>query len=742
MVSEEWGCTMERKARLYSHLALILLLVALFFIAATNAMAANGAGLQAIDISSVEGNHIRLHLQMSEPVSNPVTFAIDNPARVVLDFSGVKVLLPKDKAHPQFDVGVVRRVSAVEAQNKLRVVIDLNQMVPYETKVEGKDVYVTLATVTQSAVEHGFVGATPFAQNDELFKENLIPTKTSKTGAGHTQQQKAAPTSFYRINNIDFRRGSKNEGRIIVDLSNEKLPIDLKQEGQTIKIRFMGTGIKESLQRKLDVTDFGTPVTSISTRAVGRDVEMQIDYSGDAENIAYQADKRFTVEIRPLSKQEKEDLKNKKFEYTGERLSLNFQDIEVRAVLQLIADFTGLNIVTSDTVKGNVTLRLKNVPWDQALDIILKTKGLDKRQDGNVLMIGPSEEISAREKLELQSHHQVSELAPLRTEYIQLNYAKASDVAKLLKDQNTSMLSSRGTVSVDDRTNILLVQDTSAKLDEIRKLLHRLDIPVRQVLIESRVVFANDDFEAALGVKLGSAIKFRPGAEPRLGFTGNRVGSDQIANLQQPTGSVSIGDRLNVDLGPNQVNGNDVTSGFGLTIAALPGGTILDLELRALESEGLGTVLASPRLITSNQQTAHIESGEEIPYLEATSSGAASVSFKKAVLKLEVTPQITPDDNIILDLQVNQDARSNNVGAQGIPAIATREIHTKVLVPNGDTVVLGGIYQQQKSNSVSRIPVLGKLPGIGWLFRNKYQLDKRNELMIFVTPKIIQDNLS
>lgn len=668
--------------------------------------------LKTMQLANLDNNRIQMQLGFQQSAPEPMVFSMENPARLILDFPSVTNALPKDQMNALINTGVIKRIQTVEAQNKTRVILELTQHTTYDTQKSHHNLFVTLANATHAKV--------PFH-----LSQGALPSGQVK--------------SLHTIKNIDFKRGDKQEGRVIIELSDKKTSIDLKQKGNFIYVKFMQTKINETLQRKLDVTDFATPIKSITTRAHEGAVEMVIESLPGAEHLAYQTDKRFTVEVRELSRQEKEQAKLKQAHYTGERLSLNFQEIDIRAVLQLIADFTGLNVVTSDSVKGSVTLRLRNVPWDQALDIIMKSKGLGKRQEGNVLLIGPAEEMAAREKLELENNQQVSALAPLRSEYIQVNNAKASDLAKLLKDEKASLMSEKGNVTVDDRTNTLLILDTAQKIEDVRKLLIRLDVPVRQVLIESRLVYVTDTFEKAFGVKMGSALKFRPGNEPRLGFTGTRAQSNNIAFAGQAPGLVPVTDRLNVNLGALNVGGNPVTNAFGLTIAALPGGTILDLELQALESEGLSTTLASPRLITSNQQMAHIEAGEEIPYLEASSSGAATISFKKAVLKLEVTPQITPDDNIILDLKVNQDSKGEVVS--GVPGINTREVQTKVLVANGETVVLGGIYQQEKSKRIDRIPVLGRLPGIGWLFRNKHASDARNELMIFVTPKIIEEKM-
>ncbi|MBS0290228.1 MAG: type IV pilus secretin PilQ family protein [Proteobacteria bacterium] len=694
-----------------------------------------GAGpvLEDLKVVSLDGGSIRLNIKTNVPVKAPKSFVIENPAKICLDFIGVKNGLTHAKSRTDYSVGVVKRVSVVEGEGKTRVIIDLSNSIPFDVKMENNQAVVTLAPG--------------------------IPSRQAITDPFRGQYSSQTPNegSKYCLTAIDFRRGNEGEGKVIVDLSSVQIPVELREEADKIRVRFINTQLPAHLQHKLDVTDFGTPVISINTIGQGKDVEMVIQNQGFTENIAYQADKRFTVDIRPLTKEEKDQIQKKTFKYTGDRLSLNFQDIEVRAVLQLIADFTGLNIVTSDSVTGNVTLRLHNVPWDQALDIILTTKGLAKRQVGNVMLIGPSEEMAAREKQELQNSQQVVDLAPLHAEYIQVNYAKASDLAALLKTEKNSLLSSRGTVSVDERTNTLLVQDTAVKLEEIRALVQRLDIPIRQVLIESRLVFATDNFQEVLGVSWGTAGKGRPGREPIIGFAGQVLGpgltgSSTIATGITTPAQVVVPDRAAfTTLGTTTTDGTTTSvfplagssttqSSFGVTLARLPGGTILDLEIQALESEGLGKVVASPRLVTSNQQMAYIESGEEIPYQESTSSGAASIAFKKAVLRLEVTPQITPDDHIIMDLKVNQDSRG--VVTANVPSINTRELHTKVLVNNGDTVVLGGIYQQTKQVQDDEVPFFGKLPLIGWMFRSHNALDQRSELLIFVTPKIIQDGMA
>lgn len=672
--------------------------------------------LQNMEINDIEGNRICVHLCLSEPIDMPNSFSTDNPSRIIVDLPNVRNEIPREAARLKMEIGPLRKVSVVDSGDRTRVVLNLTEMLPFTVENEGKDIFIILS---------GSLPSSP--ATTEPFRAQAQFSPMLKIGR-------------HRLEGIDFRRGEKGEGRILVDLGDPNVSIDMKEEKDIIKLRFINAHLPPELCRKLDVVDFGTPITTINIIHDKNDTVMTVHVKGYSENIAYQADRCFTLEVRSLTKEEKQALQEKTFKYTGERLSLNFQNIEVRAVLQLIADFTGLNVVTSDTVGGSLTLRLKNVPWDEALDIILKTKGLTARQVGDVMMIGPTEEMAAREKLELQAKQQVQDLEPIHSEYIEVNYAKASDMAALLKTDKNSLLSTRGTVSVDERTNILLVQDTLKKLEEVRRLVERLDVPVKQVLIESRVVFANDNYEDILGVNLSSAAKFRPGKEPVAGFSGDNVASDAIAQGAAPA-SQSLTDRLNVNLLNSGLP--STTPGFaqfGLSIAKLPGGTILDLELQALENEGIGKVVASPRLITSNQQLAYIESGQEIPYQEASSSGATSVSFKKATLRLEVTPQITPDDHVILALKVNQDSPGASTVAG--PAINTKQMQTKVLVANGETVVLGGIYQLTKSLNIVKVPFFGDLPLIGWMFRNETNIDQRNELLIFVTPKIIQDGMS
>lgn len=668
--------------------------------------AQSGVTLNEISYASLPGDRVQVELQLSGPVDEPLSFAIDNPARVALDFPGVSLNLANKTA--EIGVGMARSVTAVEAAGRTRVVLSLVKLVPYSMKVDGNRVLLTLEGATTAA------------------------------GSALSSGQMIAAGDGGRIENVDFRRGTEGEGRVIVRLSNPSTVVDTREEGGRIIVEFLNVELPERLQRRLDVIDFATPVKIVDTVQRGKNVRMTVESTGVYDHLAYQSDDLFTLEVKPISEADQEQAEKDKFGYTGERLSLNFQNIEVRAVLQLIADFTGLNLVASDTVTGNLTLRLKNVPWDQAMDIILRTKGLAMRKSGNVILVAPSEEIAAREKLELESQKQIEELAPLRSEFVQVNYAKASDMATLLKAEENSLLSGRGNVSVDSRTNTLLVRDTAEAIENVRKLIATLDIPVRQVLIESRIVIADDNFNRDLGVKFGFSRRepFGSRGDPRNAvgfFTGSLPGGiDAGAFEGAPIFDPGDGNEaLIVDLpiaGPS--------GGIALNILGIPD-TILQLELQALQAEGRGEVLSNPRVITSNQKEALIEQGTEIPFQEASSSGATTTSFKKAVLSLRVTPQITPDGRVIMDLNVNQDQVGQVFG--GVPSINTRQVTTQVLVDNGDTVVLGGIFEQTKREDSERVPFFGDLPYVGFLFRQTSVRDDKSELLIFVTPKILED---
>jgi len=658
-----------------------------------------GNTLQAVDFAELPGGKTQITLTMSKPAPAPLSFTIDNPARIALDFPNTSNGL--EQRSQTIGIGMAESLTAVEAQNRTRVVVNLVDMVPYEAHADGNQVILVVQNAGSQQSEAASVAS------------------------------RATGDTTDTITNIDFRRGEEGQGRVIVNLSDPSIPVDMQQQGGKVIVDFYRAQLPEDLERRLDVLDFATPVKTIDTYTRGNNVHMVITPMGDYDYLAYQSNNQFTIEVKALTKEQVEASKKDELGYSGERLSLNFQDIEVRSVLQLIADFTGINIVVSDTVRGSLTLRLKNVPWDQALDIILKTKGLAMRQTGNVMLVAPSEEIAAREKLELESQKQIEDLEPLYSEFIQVNYAKASDLAALLKSSDTTLLSDRGMVTTDERTNTLLVQDTASKLVEIRQLVATLDIPVRQVLIESRIVIASNDFSRDLGVKFGWSKQTTFNNGENIVAAGGTLNSITGNNIINPGFSP---DGLLVDL---PVIG--ATSSVGLAVGKI-GSYMLNLELTAMEAEGQGEVISSPRVLTSNQKTAFIQSGVEIPYQEATSSGATSVSFKDAVLELRVTPQITPDDRIIMDLDVKKDS----VGEVylGVPSIDTNEVSTQVLVDNGETLVLGGIYEQEKIKEIDRVPFFGELPLVDWMFKNTSITDDKAELLIFVTPKIVKEDLN
>ena len=704
----------KRDLRVHTMIQRFLLLVCVLFglsVVQVHAQEADSENsLEGVNVSSLPGNRVQVKFSMASPATEPLSFTIDNPARIALDFPDTANNLPQRTT--QVGVGVARSISAVEARGRTRVVLNLVRLVPYETRVEGNNVYVILESI----------GSAMSMATPPIDKE---PTK-------FTSREISASHS---IRGVDFRRGEQGEGRILVSLSDAATSVNIQEQGGKLAIDFIDTSLPQELEQRLDVVDFATPVTLVDTFRQGNNVRMLISAEGKFEHLAYQSDDLLTIEVKKSVEPTPEDLRRAGAEkaFTGERLSLNFQNIEVRAVLQLIADFTGMNLVTSDTVTGSVTLRLQNVPWDQALDIILKTKGLGMRKTGNLMFIAPAQEIAAREKTELEAKQQIKELEPLYSEMIQVNYAKADDIAALLKGEKNSLLSARGSVTIDVRTNTLLVQDTASSLEEIHKLIAKLDIPVKQVLIESRVVIANSTYGRDIGTRFGVSRDTMGLNQTGKGaqFSGTLEGTDQLVNND----TLTTPQRLNVNLPVAGAAGS-----FALSLVKLPFGTNVDLELSAMQAEGQGEVVSSPRVITANQREAFIEQGVEIPYQEASSSGATSTSFKKAVLSLRVRPQITPDDRIIMDLQINKDS----VGQVflGVPSINTRQINTQVLVESGETVVLGGVYEQSKNDNVSKVPFLGDLPLIGVLFRNTTKQDDKEELLVFVTPKIIKEGLS
>lgn len=665
--------------------------------------------LEDMSYSELSGGRVRITLSLSGPAPTPSTFSTDDPARVAIDLGGVRNKLSQRSV--DVNVGPVRSVSVVESQGRTRIVVNLLSAVPYETRREGNRLQVTLNTA----------GSNPFATSD-----------------AHGRPV-AAEANGNQITGIDFRRGPAGEGRVLITLSEPSTPIDVREQGEKVFLDFRDTEVAEELVRRLDVVDFATPVQIIDTYPKGDSVVMEITPRGEYEYLSYQTDDLYTVEFKPLTKREKEALAKKRFTYTGDRLSLNFQDIEIRAVLQLLADFTDLNFVTSDTVTGSITLRLRNVPWDQALDIILKTKGLSSRRMGNVVLVAPTEEIAAREKIELESQKQIEELAPLRSEFVQVNYAKAANLAALLKSDENRLLSDRGNVTVDERTNTLLVQDTAAKLQDVRELVARLDIPVRQVLIESRIVIANDDFARDLGVRFGFT-GFGERSKIEYSATGGQGDDvdplpidDSLEDLIDPFSNAA--ERLLVDLPAAAPSGS-----VNFLVGRI-GDYLLRLELSAMQMEGRGEVISTPRVITADQSEAIIKTGTEIPFTNEDDDGRPVTEFKEAVLELAVTPHITPDDRIMMDLTVKKDQPDfANETNDGVPIIR-RELNTNVLVNNGDTIVLGGVFEQTRAENRESVPFLGDLPYVGTLFRNDSTQNRKQELLIFVTPKVLSDDL-
>lgn len=662
--------------------------------------------LEDISYAALPGDGVQVRLVLSGEAPPPGTFTIDNPARIALDLADTSIGAARKTQ--TIGVGVARAVQAVEAGNRTRVVINLVRLVPYQVQTEGNTIVINLGGADQ--------------QGDVA----------TAAPVGAAAPAPAATVRGNQLKNIDFRRGERGEGRVVVDLSSSAVVADISEEAGKIVVEFLATTLPEQLERRLNVVDFATPVNTVDTFVRGNNVRMEINATGSFQHLAYQAGDTLTVEVQPVTKEEEDAARKAKEEYTGEKLSLNFQNIEVRAVLQLLADFTGLNLVTSDTVKGNITLRLKNVPWDQALDIILKARGLGMRQTGNVVMIAPNEELAAREKLELEAQKQLRELAPLMSDSIQVNYAKAADLAALLKSKENSLVSETGSITIDERTNKLLVKDTAENLTAIRRLVTELDVPVRQVLIESRIVLASDNFNKELGVRFGVS-NVNTVADTSNITSGSLDATTQIINGE----TVTAPERYNVNLPVTNLANTAGT--LGLAMARLPFGTLVELELSAAQAEGQTEVVSSPRVITSNQKEATIEQGVEIPYQKASSSGATTVEFKKAVLSLKVTPQITPDDRINMDLKVNKDRPDYSRSILGVPPLDTQNVTTQVLVDNGETIVLGGVFEQNKQNQVNRVPFFSDLPLIGALFRSKYNKDEKSELLIFVTPKILKD---
>lgn len=672
--------------------------------------------LTDMSFSSQPGDVTEVHLTFDGQPPEISGYTIEKPARIAIDMPDTQSALTS-KRH-EIGSGNARNATLLTTKDRSRLVINLTKPVGYTTRIEDN---VLVLSVGESS-------------NKKTFEK----PKSSVAVAPTATNDDSASSAAMRVVNVDFRRGGLGEGQIQIQLNDERAAADIRREGKKIIADLKNVALPSNLSRRLDVIDFSTPVKFVDTSASGQSTKIVIEpISDDFEYLAYQTDKLLTINVSNPPVEEKEQ-REKKFPFTGEKLTLNFQNIEVRAVLQLIADFTNMNLVASDTVQGSITLRLDSVPWDQALDLVLKTKGLGKRQMGSVLLVAPADEIAAREKVELEAVRQVEELAPLQTEYIQLNYAKANNISSLLTSEQ-GLLSERGSAVVDERTNTLLMKDTASNLEKIREVVTMLDVPVRQVLIEARIVIAATSVGKELGVKWGGA-GYRASGNSAKYWGGKQ---QTLAEGNQILFNGSNGDTSGIDLGAaNMVNfGATASNASTFAIGYQTADYLLDLELSAIETDGKAEIVSQPRVITADGQTASIESGKEIPYQEASSSGATSVSFKPAVLKLEVTPQITPDDRIIMDLAINQDSIGEWTDT-GVPTIDTNSVRTQVLVDNGETVVLGGIFRSEDIVSVSKTPFFGDLPLIGALFRYKNNSSEKNELLVFITPRLVKDSLT
>lgn len=659
--------------------------------------------LESVDYSALQGGKILITLKLKHALKNPPAgFTVNNPPRIALDLLDTANALGKNKV--DIGEGLLRNLNIVQSGSRTRLIINLTKPAGYETKTAGNTLLITLQETEARGVTSNM---------SAKFAEALPGTQK------------------HSLQDIDFRRGKGGEGRVVVDLSDTNTGIDIRTEGKTIVVEFFNTDLPRNLERKLDVVDFGTPVQTVTAFSRGNNVRMVIEPKGLWEHSAYQTDRQFILDIKPIVEDPNKLVQGTKTGYSGEKLSLDFQNIETRTLLAVLADFAEMNVVISDSVRSSTTLRLKDVPWDQALDITLKQSGLSMRKSGNVIMIAPTEELATKEKLELEAKQQISELEQVRTESFQLKYQKAVDVQKILGDKTQLILSKRGSVVVDPRTNTLFVQDTSAKLEEIRKLINQIDIAVKQVMIESRIVEATDTFSKKLGARLGLQDRRDIGSGSKIGVSGNLNDSSSLALGAVPTGGTG-----NLNLSLPVVGGG----AFALTLLNKATGNLINLEISALQSDGQGKIISNPRVVTTNQMEATIESGVEIPYLQASSSGATSVAFKKAVLSLKVKPQITPDENIIMDLKVNKDSRGTDTIAG--PAIDTKQISTQVLVENGGTVIIGGIYEQAIRQDINKVPFLGDIPVLGNLFKDKSNIDEKRELLIFVTPRIIRESLN
>ncbi|CAM5337209.1 type IV pilus secretin PilQ [Thauera mechernichensis] len=693
-----------------------------------------------------QGGTLYVRLTLKEPLTAvPPSFSVANPARIAFDFAGTANGLGRNVQ--AIDQGDLRSANIVQAGDRTRLVLNLVRMSPYETRVEGRDVIVAISPVNVQAAR----------------------ASVASESRGNFAEAPVAAASAFAVRDINFRRGTEGDGRVVVDLSSADTGIDIRQQGGNLVVDFLKTSLPEHLRRRSDVTDFGTPVTSMTAQQVGDRVRLTVTPNGLWEHNAYQSDNRFVLEVKRLVEDPNRLVQGAaRGQYQGEKLSLNFQNVDVRSVLQVIADFTNFNIITSDSVQGGLTLRLKDVPWDQALDIILQAKGLDMRKNGNVIWVAPGDELAARERLQLEARAQVKDLEQLQTESFQINYHKAKEIFDFLKSKDQTMLSSRGSVVVDERSNKVFVTDVASRLDALRRLVQEIDVAPRQVLIEARIVEASKTFSREIGVRLGlgSLGTAKLGNLGQVGFGKSAFGTRALEVVgQQPTdpqpgdpvipgfiretfrpGTTSVNSIGQVvTQGGDVVSGRPVAGAFGALNLTLFNNSLtrfLNLELQALEADGRGRVVSSPRVLTANQVEASIEQGTEIPYQEASSSGATSVSFKKAVLALKVKPQITPDGRLQLSIEVNKDRPIYERALLGVPPIETKNVKSEVLVENGGTVVIGGIYEEEESTGVDKVPVLGDVPVLGHLFRAQKRVSDRKELLVFITPRIVADSLT
>ena len=671
--------------------------------------------IEAINVAGQRGGNIVVRITLKQPLADPPAgFTIINPPRIAFDFPGTSNALGKNSQ--EVGTGDLRNMNIVQAGNRTRLVMNLTKLLGYDTKIDGKNVIITL---------------------------QAVPTGTAAAPVTSRFAEAKVADTRHSLRDVSFRRGPNGEGRVIVDLSDNAVGIDLRQQGRSLIIDFQNTALPKNLERRIDVIDFATPVQTVDAFVQGSSARIAIEPKGLWEHSAYQTDNRFIVEVKPVVEDPTKLIQGTRQGYTGEKLSLNFQNVEVRAVLQVIADFTGFNFITSDTVTGNLTLRLKDVPWDHALDIILQAKGLDMRKNGNVVWIAPSDELATKEKLALEAQSQIADLEPTRTESFQLNYQKAGAFQNILANPSQRILSKRGSMVIDPRTNTLFVQDTPSRLEAVRALVRKIDVSVRQVMIEARIVAASDTFSRNLGARLG--VHDRGFGNVVGGRGSNRIvvgGSLDDSGFHTTQIATPIPE-FNQSLGVNLPAVGIAGSNPGVFSVILFNEALtrfLNLEVSALQADGRGKIISSPRVITADQVEATIEQGTEIPYQQATSSGATSVSFKKATLSLKVKPQITPDDNIIMNLNVHKDS-VGSVTTAG-PSIDTKQITTEVLVQNGGTVVIGGIYTQTELDTTTKVPVLGDIPYVGFLFRQNAKTDNKSELLIFISPRIIKSSVT